>query len=283
MCADVNLLPTMNAQHRIASGRAMLAAEIAGMGDPVILLHAGVCDRRMWRAQLQGLAATHQAMAYDRRGFGETCTEPEDFSAVSDLIAVMDALTDGRPAILVGCSQGGGLAIDAALRHPSRVRALVLIAPNVTGAPAAIYPPELEHMMAELKAAQQGGDLNRVNTIRARLLLDGPLAAEGRIVGEMRRLFLDMNGMVLRSSPVGSNLDVAPAFHRLNEISAPTLVISGDLDFPHVQERSRHVASTLLNGSWQLLSGTAHLPSLERPAEVTRLIAEFVGRCSGLG
>jgi len=98
------------------------------------------------------------------------------------------------------------------------------------------------------------------------------LAAEGRVTGEARRLFLDMNRIVLRSPPVGSNLDVAPAFHRLSEISAPSLVIWGDLDFPHVQERSRHVATTLLNGA-------AHLPSRERPNEVTGLLAAFVDRC----
>ena len=105
------------------------------------------------------------------------------------------------------------------------------------------------------------------------------MAAEGRVTGEARRLFLDMNRIVLRSPPVGSNLDVAPAFHRLSEISAPSLVIWGDLDFPHVQERSRHVATTLLNGSYHVLTGAAHLPSRERPNEVTGLLAAFVDRC----
>jgi pimeloyl-ACP methyl ester carboxylesterase len=65
----------------------------------------------------------------------------------------------------------------------------------------------------------------------------------------------------------------------LGEISVPSLVICGDLDLSSTQERSRHVAATVLNGSYHELSGAAHLPSLERPAETTALVADFINRC----
>lgn len=271
----------MSSHHRIASGRATLAAEVIGRGDPVVFLHAGVCDSRMWRAQLDGVGANNKAIAYDRRGFGKTRAEKEDFSSVADLMAVIDAMANDRPAILVGCSQGGRIALDAAFRHPSYVRALVLIAPGVSGAPEAIYPPEIAGLMAQLKEAEEAGDLDRVNAIKARLWLDGPLQPEGRVTGQARRLFLDMNAIALRSPPIGSNLDIEPAFHRLGEISAPSLVICGDLDFPHIQERCRHIATMMLNGSRDVLTGAAHLPSLERPADVTDLLVEFINRCCG--
>lgn len=271
----------MSSKHHIASGRAALAVEVVGSGDPVVFLHAGVCDSRMWRAQLDAVGANNKAIAYDRRGFGETHAEKEEFSAVADLVAVIDAVANGRPAILVACSQGGGVALDAALRHPSYVRALVLISPNVTGSPPAIYAPEIKGLMAQLQEAEAVGDLDRVNAMKARLLLDGPLAPEGRVMGQARRLFLDMNGISLRSPPTGTNLDVASAYHRLGEISAPSLVMWGDLEFPHIQERSRHIATAMLNGSGYELRGTAHLPSLDRPADITGLLSEFINRRSG--
>ncbi|HWK44059.1 MAG TPA: alpha/beta hydrolase [Stellaceae bacterium] len=271
----------MSSDHRIAAGRATLAVEVVGRGDPIVFLHAAICDSRMWRAQLDGVGANNKAIAYDRRGFGETRAEKEDFSAVADLMAVIDATANGTPAILVGCSEGGRIALDAALRHPSHVRALFLISPSVSGAPEAIYPPEIKGLMAQLKDAQEVGDLDRVNAIKARLFLDGPLAPEGRVVGEARRLFLEMNGIALRSPPIGANLDVAPAFPRLGEIAAPSLVICGDLEFPHIQERSRHIATTMSNGSFRALTGAAHVASLVRPTEVTGLLVEFIDRCSG--
>jgi pimeloyl-ACP methyl ester carboxylesterase len=100
-------------------------------------------------------------------------------------------------------------------------------------------------------------------------------------MGLGRRLFLDVNAIALRSPPTGSNLDVAPTFHRLGEISAPSLVIWGDLDFPHIQERRRHLATMMSDGPCHELNGGAHLPSLDRPADITGLLAEFVNRCSG--
>ena len=149
-----------------------------------------------------------------------------------------------------------------------------------TDKPEPIHPPDIAGLMARLKDAEQTGDLDRVNAIKAHLWLDGPLQPEGRVTGEARRLFLDMNAIALRSPPIGSNLDVAPTFHRLGEISAPSLVIWGDLDFPHIQERCRHVAATMPNGSGHMLTGMAHLPSLERPTEITNLLAEFIDGCS---
>ena len=220
----------------IASGRAALAAEVVGSGTPVVFLHSNVCDHRMWHPQMDTIGAAHKAIAYDRRGFGETRTEPEDFSARADLMAVLDATANGEPAILVGCSLGGRIALDVAVRHPSRVRALVVIAPNVAGAPEPIYTSELEKLMAQSKDADASGDLDRVNAMKARIWLDGPLAPEGRVTGPARDLLLDMNGIALHASPGGSDIDIPPVFHRLAEIVVPTLVVWGNLDFPHVQE-----------------------------------------------
>lgn len=265
----------------IVSGRARLATEVVGRGTAIVFLHANVCDRRMWRAQLDAIGATHKAVAYDRRGFGETRAEPEDFSALADLIAVLEATADGKPAILVGCSLGGRIALDAAIRYPSRVRALVLIASNVAGAPDPTYTPDIEKLMTQSKQAEASGDLDRLNAMKARLLLDGPLAGEGRVAGAARDLFLDMNGIALRSPRFGADVDIQPFFDRLGDIAVPTLVVWGDLDFPYVQERCRHIAAVVPGAEAREMSGAAHLPSLERPAEVTALISEFVARHAG--
>lgn len=266
----------MRISHKIASGRATLAAEVTGSGEPVVFLHAAVCDSRMWRAQLDAVAASHLAIAYDRRGFGQTVAEQEDYSAVGDLLTVIDTVAKGAPAILVACSQGGRVALDAALLHPARIRGLVLISPSVSGAPDPVLPPGLEALVAAQKAAQDAGDLDRVNAIKAHLWLDGPLQPEGRVTGPARQLFLDMNGIALRAAPAGANIDTVAAFPRLGEIMAPALVICGDADFPHIHTRSRDMAAAMPNASFHSLPGAAHLPSLERPADITRLLMAFL-------
>ena len=267
----------MRTSHRVKSGSAALAVECAGNGPPVIFLHANVADSRMWRAQMDSIGTDNMAIAYDRRGFGKTITGPGDFSAVSDLMAVIDVVSDGSPAILVGCSRGGRVAIDAALQYPERFRALALIAPSIIGAPGAINSPEIQDLMRHVTEVEETGDLDLLNAAEARIWLDGPLGAEGRVEGDARRLFLDMNGIALRlESDTEAEIDTASAYHRLSDISMPTLVISGDLDFPFIQDRSRHIAQTVRNGSHHEVPGTAHLPSLERPAEITELLAGFI-------
>ncbi len=269
----------MHGKRWIKSGRAVLAAELVGQGRPVVFLHANVCDSRMWRAQVDACGAGGtMAVAYDRRGFGETVTETEPYSPVADLLTVIDAVADGRPAILVGCSQGGKIAIDAALLHPSRVAGLLLVSPSVGGAPEPEYTPEMRGLLARLKAAEDAGDLDRVNAIKAHLWLDGPLAREGRVAGRARDLFLEMNGIALRSIPAGPNLDTAPAFDRMREVRVPSLVIWGNLDFPHIQDRCREMAKRLPNASAHGLPEVAHVPSLEHPAAVTAPLMSFLER-----
>lgn len=264
---------------RIRSGKATLATEVIGHGHSVVFLHANICDKRMWRAQLDAIAMEYQAIAYDRRGFGETQVDEEDYSAVADLLAVVNSTAGTSPVVLVGCSQGAKIALDATLMHPSRVCGLVLISPTVSGAPEASYPPELLNLVEQQKRAEKSGDRIRLNEIKARLFLDGPMALEGRVKGHIRHLFSDMNGIALRSSQGGHNQDDGNAFCRLQEITIPAQVIWGKLDFPHIQERAGAVSQLLPHGQGYELPGAAHLASLDQPDAVTDLILKLARRC----
>src|ERR1700754_4285319 len=111
------------------SGRARLAYDITGRegGAGLLLIHAGVNDRRSWRHVVERLAPRHRCLAYDMRGYGETTYEREDgWSPVADALAVVDAAGFERP-VIVACSAGGQVAIDLTLAHPERVAALLLI------------------------------------------------------------------------------------------------------------------------------------------------------------
>ena len=258
------------------SGRATLATEVIGSGEPIVFLHARVADRRMWDPQMREIGIGHRAIAYDRRGFGETVAEAEDHSAVEDLIAVLESMADGTPAILVACSQGGGIALDATLRYSSHVRALVLIAPNVTGAPKMIHAARIDELVGRLAVAEANNDIERALAIRRILWLDGPCRPEGSVMGHIRRLFDEMNSVALGLPPTGTNTDAPIAYGRLGEVSVPTLVICGALDLPGIQERSRYVAVNVARGSFHQIAGTAHLPSLERPKEAMSAITDFI-------
>jgi pimeloyl-ACP methyl ester carboxylesterase len=262
----------------LSSGEAQIAFDASGDGDPIVFLHAGVADRRMWREQVRAVAdAGFRGVAYDRRGFGDTYHVDEAYSHVSDLAAVLDAVVPGLPAVLVGCSQGGRVAIDAALARPDRVRALFLVAPAISGAPEIEkLPPAMQAWIDRMEAAEASADVDRINALEAHAWLDGPLAAERRVGGAVRDLFLEMNELVLRAEQRGSEIPPPEAYSRVHEITCPALVMWGDLDFPHIGQRCEYLVAHMPRTAAHRLRGAAHLPNLEDPEGFNRTLLAFL-------
>ncbi len=262
----------------IRSGAAELAGVRAGGGDAVVFLHAGVCDKRMWQDQMAALADRYHVIAYDRRGFGETTYEAETFSHVRDLRSVLDGIEIER-ATLVGCSQGGRFSLDFALAYPDRVSKLVLVAPAVGGAPEVErYPPDIEKMVEAAEAAEDAKDFELLNRLEAHMWLDGPRSAEGRVQGPARDLFFTMNIIPLKSASPGKFAPAADTWGRLGEITAPTLLLWGDRDFPHLQERFEQMRDRIRNLTVEIMPGTAHLPNLEQPERFNAILRAFLER-----
>ena len=266
----------------VQSGEALLHGVHAGRGPALVFLHAAVADRRMWSAELEAFAPSHHVIAYDRRGFGETLPVDAPHSMTQDLARVLDAL-GVRTATLVGCSQGGRVALDFALEAPERVERLVLVAPAVSGAP---QPPLSEHaaaLVAGIEAAERAHDFARANALEAHLWLDGPASLEGRVQGPVRELFLAMNAITWHAPQVGHEQPPPPAWPRLAEVRAPALVLVGDHDLPHLVERCEHLARTLPDARLHVMHGTAHLPNLEQPEAFRMHLQHFVNSPSPSG
>ena len=263
-------------------GGATLAGFETGEGLPVVFLHAGVCDKRMWIEQMAAVAeAGWHAIAYDRRGYGETDSADEKFGHVEDLEALLEEFGI-HAAVLVGCSLGGGLAVDFALRHPGRVIGLVLIGTSVTGAPWSATEAEAMIEAAEEDAFERG-DRDMLNKVQAHEWLDGPRAQSGRVSGAARALFMDMNGLALNKPDLGGEVRPANAWHRVSEIGAPSLLLVGDQDFTALIDRHEHLSEEMPNAFAAVLENVAHIPTLERPDLVNSMLLQFLDAIEGGG
>lgn len=261
---------------KISNGSAELATEVVGEGPDVLLLHAGVADRRAWRPLVERLAATNRCISFDARGHGRTTYTPEPFSRVDDALAVLDALGASR-AVVIGNSMGGRTALDLALTHPERVGALVLIAPGISGAPEGEDSPEVQAIDEQMQEAEGAGDLDRLNALEARFWLDGINGgAEGRVGGATRDLFLDMNGRALAAEPPGDDDRSTNAWDRLEELVMPTLVVVGELDYPVSTDNALAAAERIPGARVVRLPDAAHLPVLEEDATCLRALPGFV-------
>jgi 3-oxoadipate enol-lactonase len=248
--------------------------ERSGTGFPVLFIHAGIADSRMWEPQAAAFAKSFDMVRPDLRGFGDTALPPAPYSGIADLAALLDHLQIDR-AHVVGCSMGGTLAIDLALEHPERVERLVLIAAGVSGSNLGAADAAL---FTEIEEADKAGDMDAVNRAEVRLWVDGPHRREGSAPAAVRELVLDMNGRSLHTdwSSADSQPIARPAITRLGEISARTLVIVGDEDLPHCLANADLITSRIAGSRKVIIKDAAHLPSLERPVEFNRVLHDFL-------
>jgi pimeloyl-ACP methyl ester carboxylesterase len=259
----------------IAIAGASVWAESAGTGPAVVFLHAGVADSRMWDAEVAALQANHRVVRLDLRGFGRSQLVPGPFSYHGDVAAVMESLHVDR-ATLVGCSFGSNVALDVALAYPERVERLILISPSIGDGGDS---PEIRAFADREEAALGRGDIDGATEENLRMWLDGPHRGPGEVDPEVRRFVGVMQRQALENpTPDGVKLDrvIPPARVRLGEIRVPTLIVAGSIDVDHVLGVAKRLQEGIPGARLVMIEGTAHLPTLEKPAEWRKLLLEFL-------
>lgn len=271
----------MSSPFEIPFDGAVIRGEADGFGYPVVFLHSGVTDRRMWGEQMEMLAREgYHVISYDRRGYGETTTDDVPFNHLVDLEAVLDRLSI-HAAILVGSSMGGALAIDFALEHPERTIALVLMGTAVTGAEGYEVDEEVEQLEEAFEYARERGNIGTANRIQAHQWLDGPYGEAGRVTGNARELFLAMNEIHLKHPELTQEEHPDPAFDSVHTITAPTLLVVGELDCSDIIAIHEDLSEEIENAFAVVLEETAHFPNLERPDLFNPILSQFLEAVTG--
>jgi 3-oxoadipate enol-lactonase len=256
-----------------------LYAEVAGEGSNVVLVHAGICDSRMWDPQWDAFPATHRTVRYDLRGFGRSPLPPQPYSHGRDLIALLEQLGI-QQAILVGASLGGRVALEVAVAHPEVADALILADAAL---PGFAWSDELRASWAEEDAAVERGDLDAAVEVNLRTWVDGPRrptttvdSAVREHVRQMQRRAFELQLPVWEDAE--EELLVSDLERRLAEVRAPTLVVVGEEDVPDFQQIAAQLAREIPSAQHAVIPNAAHLPSLERPAAFNELVLRFLAQ-----
>lgn len=248
--------------------------ETAGRRQPLVLVHAGIANCRMWDEQFDAFARKFQTIRYDLRGVGRSTMPAEPFSHHNDLKELLLALNIER-AHVVGLSMGGSVAIDFALTYPEMVDRLVLAA--VLGQPP--FSQGLLDGWTAAEAAFETEGPSGVNEIEMQIWVDGPGRMPGDVDPEMRAFVAEMNIDVLRREDESEGIPEKPdppAAERLADISSPTLVIVGTGDQPDVVTYGDKLAAEIPNARLELIPGAAHMVNLEAPQQFNELVVNFV-------
>jgi len=260
----------------------------AGQGDPrFVLLHGFAASVFSWREVMTRLATRGAVVAYDRPAFGLTArpmpgewrrANPYGIDAQVELaIGMMDAL-EMRRAILIGNSAGGTVAALTALRHPERVRALILV-------DAAIFSGGSAPWYQALMTTPQG---RRVGPLIARQIKDWGIAFGKSAWHDPAKITLEVWAGYTRPLRAENwdralwefRLSCRPTDlpQRLRELTLPVLVITGDDDRIVPMERSVRLARELPNAQLVVIPNCGHVPHEECPDAFLRAVNDFLDR-----
>lgn len=244
-----------------------LAFADEGAGNPLVLVHAGIADARMWQPQVDRFASEWRVVRPDLRGFGGTAHNEGDYRHAKDLAGLFDDLSLS-PAVVVGASMGGGVAIDFALERPDLVRALVLIGATFGG--FRFLEQELFDQWRVLTDVYEAGRLDEAAVLEANIWLSSDASPDVRgAVVEMLRLSYD-NGEI-------EEVEVEPpTSSRLGELEMPTLLVLGEADRIDIARAADELVNSIPHALLITMPGAAHLPSLEQPDEFNTILGNFL-------
>lgn len=258
-------------------GNAKLYYELAGEGQPLVLVHAGVADSRQWNNEFARFAQDFRVLRYDMRGYGKSLPAAGEYSHMGDLTALLDQVGINEPTVLIGCSIGGSMAMDFALAHPSKVKVLVMVgsAPSGLMLDARPHPKE-----AEAEEAHKTGDLERLAELETQMFFDGMGRRPQQVDQEMRRLALEMNRLALshEAKGLGKRLPNAdtPAAERLDEVEMPVLVVVGEHDEPYSLAAADYMVDKIQSARKVVLADAAHLANMDHPEQFQRAVGAFL-------
>jgi pimeloyl-ACP methyl ester carboxylesterase len=250
---------------RIESGR--LWFERAGEGFPVVLIHPGLWDARIWDDQFEEFSRHHDIIRYDARGYGRSDFPDAPYSDLRDLRYLLGEL-DIRRCALVGCATGAQLAIDFALAYPDVADAIVVVSPGLTG--YRWHDAGLQTLVDEVDRAVREGDMARAIDVELAVWAPTSAATDPRV----RQIALD-NARVLRMDD--SLMEVPPsAVARLGDVQAATLVVVGHLDLAEIHAIADVLVAQIPGASKRLVAEADQLVNVSKAEKFNRLVLDFL-------
>ncbi len=244
--------------------------DTGGDGPAVLFSHGFLMDRTMFDHQVAALGDRYRCIQWDERGFGGTRADgPFTYwDSADDAVALLDHLGIDD-AVFVGMSQGGFLSLRAALAHPARVRAIVLIdsAADVDDAATLEGYQGMLHVMVEGSDEERAGVLEVVAGL---ILGDAELAATW--IPKWSQI--DTDQFLLAGTALLERDDITD---RVGEITCPILAVHGTADQAIAIARAEALAAIAPDHRGIVrVDGGAHAPNMTHPDQVNPALADFL-------
>ncbi|NRR23854.1 alpha/beta fold hydrolase [Brevibacillus sp. MS2.2] len=250
--------------------------EVAGEGEPLLLIHGFNLDTRLWDDQLQAFAQTYKVVRFDIRGFGKTLATDVPFTLYDDVKAVLLGLGIEK-AHVAGLSFGGMVAQEFALAYPQMVSSLILVASGLFGHPRS---EQRLHDVERFNQVCQRGTTEEALEMTTQMWFDGPGQPVNEQALEARNRFKEINRHAFSLPEFGVGLEtLSPSpIERLENIKAPTLVLAGARDYPDFLQIADVLTERITGAQKVILPDSAHIPPMDQPEVFNQLVLEFLAQ-----
>lgn len=252
---------------------AQLFVRSIGAGAPVYLVHGNFVSSRMWAPQFEALAEHYTVVALDLRGFGRSPLLGGRVPGWEDMAALMRALGHDRVHV-VGASLGAVVAIDFTLTYSDRVRSLTVIPGGMVGGPFAQW---MADGFAAMDAAVAAGEYGRARDIAIGFPPMQSLEGYPAVRREVIQMIDEHRWHESWEGVEPPALD-PPAYPRLAEIAAPTLVVSGELDDASFMQMGADLERDIPRAERVTIPGTGHTVNMEAPNAFNAALLDFLAR-----
>jgi 3-oxoadipate enol-lactonase len=245
--------------------------EMAGSGDPLVLIHGHTLDTRMWDDQFEPFARHYRVIRYDMRGYGKSALPTAgSYAPADDLMALLRHL-GLRSAHILGQSRGGAVAIDFALTYPEATATLIAVDPVLRGF-------QWKGFGKSLSEIHSAGRTSGVEAARQRWLDDALFAASLenlRVAPRLKQIVGDYSGWAWINDEPLRPLD-PPSIQQIHRINIPTLVIVGERDVPDFLAIADTLHQRIPNASKVVMAGVGHMSNMEDPELFNKIVFGFL-------
>ena len=250
--------------------RTNLYYEMLGKGHPLVLIHGGLLDCRMWDGQFKKFAESYQVIRYDIRGYGKSALPKGKYSQVKDLLGLLKFL-EVEQAHIIGLSLGGTIAIDFALEYPEKVSSLILI----STAPIGMISQD-DELTRKTLAIYEAARNNKLDE-SVEMWLDHPVFStiQSRARKKVRQMILDnlKSWMLPQNNMIWASL---PRAERLSRVKASSLILVGDRDVHDILKAADFLENKIGVAIKMVIAGAGHHINIEKPRQFNSIVLDFL-------
>lgn len=249
--------------------------EVAGSGDPIVLIHGNFGDCRHWDDQFEVFAKSHKVIRYDVRGYGKSAlpVQGESYGDHDDLKALLGYLGISK-AHIAGLSMGCGIAVDFVLAYPEMSNSLIAVGPWVSG----FDSPAVEDVFNLIEKTSSIAKESGPRAAAEYFINDpcfNPQMISSRVKNRITEIAYDYTFWHFINEDPRRSLD-PPAVQQLDRISLPTLIITAEYDIEACKEIANLLEKTIPNARKIDIADATHVMLMEKPAEFNKIVLDFL-------